>query len=421
MVVCYTKSAFSSDWQQWQGLNRNDITDESSGWKNAWNIHKLWDKNVGKGCSSPIIVDKKLYVMGWQGEGDVMQNPIGADTIYCFDALSGKELWKQSYPCRYHSRLKAGDEEHYGGVSSTPTIDLETNFLYTLSTDGDFKCLDTKQNGKIVWEKNLHDDYDIPQRPNVGGGTRDYGFTSSPLILGESVIVEVGAKEGTVIAFDKKTGKQQWVSSCTEPAGHTGGLVVINIQGVNCIADLTLRKLVIMRTDKGHEGQTIGEYDWQTEYSNNIPTPAVFENNIIITSNHNISKTAMLEVSLDRIKEKWATRENAQVSSPVVYKGNVYLADGNFKCIDLATGQLKWKGKNFDHGSCFATSDDKIIAFGKGNLVLIDALPDDNKYNELSRIEGIVSGICYPHVILSDGIICCKDKDGNMVVFSLKE
>jgi len=128
----------------------------------------------------------------------------------------------------------------------------------------------------------------------------------------------------------------------------------------------------------------------------------------------------MLEVTLEGIGEKWIVREHSKVSSPTIYKGNVYMADGNFKCLDLATGQLKWKGSNFDHGSCFITADDnRLIAFGRGNLVLIDPLPSDNKYHELGRVEKIVPGVCYPHVILSDGVICCKDMDGNMVCFSL--
>ncbi len=413
--------AFGDDWSQWRGLNRNGIINESSGWQKSWSPKMIWTKNVGIGCTTSIIVDKKIYVMGWHGEGDIMQNPVGTDTIYCFDAITGKELWKQSYSCSYHSRLKAGDEGHYGGPSSTPTFDTKTKLLYTLSTDGDFRCWDTKQNGKLIWAKNLHDDYDIPQRPNVGGGLRDYGFISSPLIFNDSIIIEVGAKEGTVIAFDKMTGKQLWTSSCTEPAGHTSGPVIINIKGIDCIANFALRKLIVMRIDKGHEGQTIGEYDWQTDYGNNIPTPAIFENKIILTSDLNINKVTLLEVYPEEIKEKWTIKGGSQVSSPTIYKGNVYISDGNFRCLDLETGQLKWKGRNFDNGSCFATSDDKIIAFGKGNLVLIDAFPSDSKYQELGYIEGIVPGTCYPHVILSDGIICCKDKDGNMVVFSLRE
>ncbi len=315
---------------------------------------------------------------------------------------------------------RAGDLGRYGGPSSTPAFDQQTKYLYTLSIDGDLHCWDTKQKGQLVWSKNFYDEYNVPQRPDVGRGKRDYGFTSSPLIQNDLIIVEVGDDEGNVMAFDKRTGKRQWQSSCAEPAGHTSGPVPLTVQGISCIASLTLRKLAIMRTDKGYEGKTIAEYDWQTDYACNIPTPAVLEDKIVLTSGYNQKKGVLLEISLTGESEKWSSKNFSAVCSPVIYKEHAYTVDGSLKCFDLETGQLKWKGGKFGHGSCLISADDdKIIAFGKGKLVLIDALPSDNQYHELSSVDKIVPDVCYPHVVLSDGIICCKDKAGNLVCFSL--
>jgi len=419
--VLTTELALGADWPQWRGPNRSDITPESSGWPDSWPPEKLWSKNVGRGCTSPIIVDGRLYVMGWNGEGNLKKNPVGTDTIYCLDARIGEELWKQTYSCRYQGRVRAGDLGRYGGPSSTPAFDPQTEYLYTLSIDGDFRCWDAKQKGRLVWSKNFYDEYKVPQRPNVGGGIRDYGFTSSPLIQDDLAIAEVGDDEGTVMAFDKRTGKSVWASSCVEPAGHTSGPISLTVQGASCVANLALRKLVVMRVDKEHGGEMIAEYPWQTDYGCNIPTPAVLDDKIILTSGYNHKNTVLLEISSTGAREKWNSKRNfSAVCSPVIYKGCVYMVDGALKCFDLETGQLKWKGGKFGHGSCLITSgDNKIIVFGKGRLVLIDALPPDNQYHELSRVEGIVPDVCYPHVVLSDGIICGKDKAGNLVCLSL--
>jgi len=32
-----------------------------------------------------------------------------------------------------------------------------------------------------------------------------------------------------------------------------------------------------------------------------------------------------------------------------------------------------------------------------------------------------VPGVCYPHVVLSNGIVVCKDKAGNVAVMSVRK
>jgi len=412
-------TASAADWPQWRGPNRDDVAQEASGYPKGWPPVKLWNRNVGTGCSSAIIVGGKLYVMGWQGRGGG-RNSRGTDILYCFDAATGRELWKQTYPCRYQGRLRTGDTSGYGGPSSTPTFDKATGRLYSLSVDGDLRCWDTKDGGKLIWAKNFHDEYRIRQRPTAGGGRRDYGHTSSPLVHGDLLIVEVSSSDGTVMAFDKKTGRRRWASQFRGPGGHTGGPVPLKVGGVDCIANLALFKLVVMRIDKGSEGKTIATLRWQTEFANNIPTPAVDGNRIVLTSAYNVSKIALIDVSLGGARRKWSNRDHSKVCSPVIHKGRIYTVDKSLKCLDLATGRTLWKGGSFGHGSCFVTSDDKVIVWGNGSLVLADAIPAGGKYRELSRVQRICRGTCYPHVCLSDGLICCKDRNGELAVLSVR-
>ena len=63
------------------------------------------------------------------------------------------------------------------------------------------------------------------------------------------MIVEVGDNEQTVMAFDKATGETAWTSLDQQPAGHTGGMTPIRIGKLNCLAVLTLKRLVIMQLD----------------------------------------------------------------------------------------------------------------------------------------------------------------------------
>ena len=402
-----------SDWPHWRGPDRTSVTPESSGWPHGWPPKRLWDRNVGKGCSSPILVDGKLYVMGWSREGR------GTDTLFCLDARTGRERWKQSYACPYQGRVRTGDTAAYGGPSSTPSFDGATGWIYTLSTDGDLRCWDAGQQGKLVWSLNLYDKYKAPQRPDVGGGRRDYGYPGSPLILDDLLIVEVGAPDGTVMAFDKKTGTRRWRSEYNGPAGHTGQPVPMTVEGTPCLAVLTLQKLVVMRIDKGHEGTTVGAVPWATEFACNIATPVVAGDRVLVTSAYNHKAATLFQATLGGLRKVWTSKAYTNPSSPVLYRDRVFLVNRALHCVDLATGKVKWHGGGFGNGSCLVTAgDDKVIVFGSRKLVLAEAQGDS--YRELSRLDRVVRGTCYPQVTLSRGILVCKDRNGAMVVFSVR-
>ena len=408
---------FADDWPQWRGPAHTDVSREKSG---RWPPQRRWSRNVGWGCTSPIMAGGKLYVMGWTGDRR-SGNLRGLDTVFCFDVVTGKQIWKQAYRSPYQGRVRTGDTGGYGGPSSTPTFDSKTGYLYTLSIDGDLYCWDANRSGRQVWSCNFYDKYKVPQRPDVSRGRRDYGYTSSPLVTGNILIMEVGDDEGTLMAFDKKTGERLWTSTCKEPAGHNAGPVPMVVQGIPCVACFGIRKLVVVRTDNGHRGQTLTTFNWTTDYANNIATPAVIGNKIALTSGYNQHKTSLLEVSPKAVRELWSCREYSGASSPVIYKARMYIANGSLRCLDLSNGRLRWRGSSFGHGSCLITAgDDKLIVFGSGKLALVDASPDAKKYHELSRLDGVVKDTCYPHVALSNGIICCKDKAGNLVCFSVR-
>lgn len=402
----------AADWPHWRGPNRTDVVAEPSGYRDGkWLADQpAWRAAVGIGCSSPLVIGDRLYITGWGGN---------RDTLSCLNAKTGDVIWKQSYDCPKYGRRSTGDKGIYAGPTSTPEYDATTGLLYTLSADGDLHCWNTRKEGRRVWHVNLYDRYKVARRPDVGGrrSLRDYGYTSSPLVHDDWLLVEVGAKTGTLMAFDKRSGKEVWKSECRDEAGHTAGAVPITIEGVPCAALLTLRNLVVIRLDKPHAGKTAATFKWTTDFGNNIPTPAVQGDRIVITSAYNHYAMCCLQVSLSGAKKIWEIDTPSGVCSPVIHDGNIYWAWRGVHCVDLKTGRELWAGgKVGTCGSCIVTSDDRLIIWSdRGDLVLAEtAKRSPNKYQEVAARRRMFRTDVWPHVVQANGHVYCKDREGNL-------
>lgn len=406
--------SFAADWPHWRGPYRNGLTDETSGFSNrAWPGKPVWKVSTGEGSCSPLVIGGKLYVVGWRS---------GQDTLACLDAASGKPLWSQSWAAPRFGRKSNGDKGLYSAMCSTPEYDTETGLLYTLGIDGDLNCFDTAKAGARAWGFKLYEKYEVPQRPKVGrSGQRDYGYVSSPLVEGDWLLVEVGAKTGNLIAFDRRTGKEVWKSACTDPPGHTGGPVPVTVEGIPCTVVHTFEGIVLTRLDGTHAGETVGTFAWKTSFANSIPSPTVAGNAVYVTSAYNQSRLARLNLSLAGIKLAWEAEGGSNVCSPVVFQGHVLSITGQLRCHEAKTGQLKWQGGRYQApASIIATSDGRLITWAnRGDLALIEG-PDNSpdSYRELARTGPVFRTDVWPHVVLADGRLYCRDRDGNLVCFA---
>ncbi len=412
LALVASPDAYAGDWPHWLGPNRNDTCEQPSGWSaNGWKYSRtVWKQNVGEGSTSPIIADDRVFVTGWRD---------GRDSVYCLHADTGVEDWSVSYACPQYGRLATGDEALYSGPTSTPEYDAATGFLYTLSCDGDLNCRDTREQGRQVWHVSLHETLTVQQRPKVGrSGLRDYGYTTAPFVRDDWVIVETGAEEGTVTAFDKTSGRLLWHSEARDPAGHTGGLVPITVEGIPCLAAMTFQGLLIIRLDSGHEGETVAHHEWVTDFANNIATPAVHGSSVLITSAYNHTAICRLDITLEGATKVWEQPFPSKVCTPVIHNGHVYFAWQKLHCLDFQTGELQWAGGAFsDAGSCILTSDQRLIVWGgRGTLALVDTADQSPAaYRELARLDKLSTTDVWPHVALADGRLFCKDRKGTLV------
>lgn len=419
LLVWMPVDGSADDWPHWRGKQRNDSSQEASGWQgDRWLPDQpAWVADAGEGSSSPIVVGNRVFVLGWKGSEEVLS---------MLDLESGRVIDSAAYQAPRYGRHATGDQGLYSGPSSTAEFDPATRSVFTLGSDGDLIAWDvSKPKLQSRWQRNLYDDYKAPRRPKVGrSGLRDYGYTSSPLVTGNDVIVEVGAKAGTLIAFDSKIGQERWRSTANDPAGHNGGPVPMTVDGVPCVAIHHFNGLLVVRIDKGHQGETVATYPWKTDFGNNVATPAVQGNSVVLTSAYNQYRIERIDISIKGGARKvWSRDEASKVCSPAIHNGSVYWAWRNVTCLDFETGQVRWKGGRVgDPGSCIITSDDRLIVWsGSGDLRLVETADrSPEKYQQTAERKRIGKDDAWPHIVLAHRRLLCKDRTGQIVCFSLQ-
>ena len=331
LLLATVQFSLAADWPHWRGEARNGVVAEPSGWDGKnWIKGELWRRSVGEGSATPLVVGDRVFLTGWNGN---------QDSVICVSADTGQEIWKQTYSSPKYGRFALGDQGFYSGACATPEYDSDSKLLFTLSIDGDLNAWDTTTEGRRKWSLNIYDRYGAKQRPEVAKRRRtrrDYGYTTSPLVIKNQVIVEVGGNKGNLVAFDKNTGKELWTSANRDEAGHTGGPVPMTVQGVSCVAVLTLRNLVVSRIDGSRAGQTVATFPWTTDFGNNIPTPAVFGDSVIVTSSYNHKSMCRVRVTLRGATKVWENIEiQSAVCSPVIHEGRIYWAWRGVHCADF--------------------------------------------------------------------------------------
>ncbi len=419
--ICFVSPSLAEDWPHWRGPVRTGRTSESSGWENGrWPVKApLWQSNVGTGAAAPVFAEGRIYTVGWSE---------GRDTLSCLEPATGKMLWKQSFPAPEYGRHAVGDKSMYRGSTATPEYDPTSGLIFTLGCDGDLHAWDTRQSGKEVWSLNLYDRFGIPRRPQITqrkNTLRDYGFTTAPLVTGDWVIVEVGdPQRGCLMAFDKRNGGDPvWCSENRDPAGHSGGMARMEVEGIPCVAVATSWNALVVRIDGANAGKTVAAYEWKTDFSNTIAGISAEGQDLLIASRYNQMAMARITVTLkDGARELWRNRYPTGVCTPVIHDGLVYFANHGVHCIDFTTGRLVWEGgKVGDAGSCLFTGDGRLVVWANdGDLSLIEGgRRSPQRCLVLAESPRLLNDMAWPHVVLANGRLLCKTLNGDLICFGM--
>src|SRR5262249_35150369 len=139
---------------------------------------------------SVVVIGDRLYT----------QEQLGPkEAVVCLDISTGKTIWSHQDAVRH--------EDVQGGAGPRATPTFADGCIYSLGATGILNCLDA-ETGKHKWFRDIAADAEtkVPM----------WGFSSSPLVVADLVIVFAGNDRGdgekTLLAYHRDSGKPVWTA-----------------------------------------------------------------------------------------------------------------------------------------------------------------------------------------------------------------
>ncbi len=392
-VLIASAMAATVDWPQWRGPDRNAISTEK-GLLQEWpkdGPKLLWKATgLGAGYSSVALVGDRIFTTGDLGD---------ANFVIALNRTDGKPVWSTKL-----GKTGAPGWGNFAGPRATPTV--VGGSLFVVDQWGEMVCLEAAS-GKELWRKNFVKD--------LGGDRPEWGFSESPLVDGDKVIVTPGGSKGAIVALNTKSGEVLWrTADFTDPA-HYSSLIIAEIGKVRQYVQLTSSHVVGV--------STAGQVLWKAPRKGRtavIPTPVCLGDHVYITSGYgdgcNLFKITAKDGAFSA-EEVYANKAIVNHHGGVIELGGFIYGHSDSKgwtCQDMKSGAVKWQVKDQLGKGSIVYADGRFILRQedkKGTVALIEATTEG--YREHGRFDQPErsSKNSWPHPVVADGKLYLRDQD----------
>ncbi|HYO63309.1 MAG TPA: PQQ-binding-like beta-propeller repeat protein [Pyrinomonadaceae bacterium] len=378
-----------ADWPGFRGPGRDGVVRGvriATDWKASPPV-ELWRRPVGPGWSSFAVRGGRLYTQEQRGEHEV---------VACYDAATGEPGWAHRDAARVY--------ESNGGAGPRATPTLSGGRVYTFGATGILNALDARD-GSVVWSRNAAAD--------TGTKVPGWGFASSPLVVGDAVVV---AAAGTLAAYDAATGEPRWFGP--KGGGGYSSPHRVTIDGVEQIVLMCGPGVVSVAPS---DGRVL----WQHALSSNgrIVQPAHIADGDLLVSEGEGSYMYRIAVARGgggwKVEERWMSEGlKPYFNDFVVHEGHAYgLDNGALACIDLKDGARRWDGGSYGSGQLvlLPEQDVLLVVSEQGELSLVGAAPE--RFAEMARFPA-VKGKTWNHPVLAGDVLLVRNGE-EMAAFRL--
>ena len=366
------------DFPQFLGPQRRGVVDHvrlDPQWSDRlW--QPIWRQAIGGGWSGFAVVNGHAVTMEQHGD---------QEWVVCYDIQTGRVEWTHADTAR-HETFVGGF-----GPRATPTID--SGQVYTHGATGIVNCLDGRD-GQVRWTVDLVKLAGTDATQEAANVT--WGRAASPLVVESLVILPLGGRsEGplvSLVALDRNTGEVVW----------KGGSDQISYSSP-VVADLGGTQQVLIVSESrvtGHElatGKELWSHPWEGRSNANATVSQVVpisDRRLLLSKAYGVGGS-LVEVtrSADDVWSVQALWHNKRIlktkyTNLVLHDRHVFaLDDGILCCVEIETGERRWKQGRYGHGQLLLVGDFVLVQAENGEVVLVAA--DPQSHRELGRFQGV--------------------------------
>lgn len=335
----------------------------------------VWKQRIGPAWSSVLIVDGFLVTQEQRAD---------AEAIVCYEADSGKQVWAYESVGRFEEGLSGA------GPRATPTY--HRGKIYACGARGRLTCLHAKD-GSLAWTRDVREEAsaEIPM----------WGYSSSPLIVDELVVVFAGGESKSLMAYHAEDGNPAWAAAGGKITFSSPQLMTLS--GVRQIVMHDNRALYAVNPEDG-------KLLWEQVGSNPMFQPMLqphrmTADELIVEADGGIERLQVVEADGKwTLSSKWkSNRLKASFNDIFIHKDHIYgLDDGILCCLDAATGKRLWKKGRYGYGQLLLVPDhDQLVVLtDKGEGVVVAASPKGHQ--ELGSFPAI-EGKTWNHPVIAHG------------------
>ena len=376
------------NWPGFRGAGRDSVIRGlkiETNWKASPPV-ELWRQPVGPGWSSFAVAGALIFTQEQRGDDEV---------VSCYNLTDGTPVW------RHQDAVRFWESNAGPGPRGTPT--LHDGRVYTFGATGILNALDAAT-GSVRWKRDVAAETKTT-RP-------EWGFASSPLIVGDLVIVAIS---GTLAAYDLASGIPRWVGPVEGGSYSSPHLIVIDgVPQIFLMSGFGATSLAPA------DGKVLWHYVWKGFA---IVQPTEIAPGSFLVSTGDTAGVRRIQVSQAKdvwsVSELWASnRLKPYFNDHVVHRGHAFgFGSGTLACIDLRDGERKWKGGRYGAGQLLLLADQDLLLVlsEQGELALVAANPAE--FNELARLPAL-EGKTWNHPVLVGDVLLVRN-DREMAAFRL--